>query len=54
MSKHGVKRQNNSPSADSVVEKIEERREALEDLAGSDLPCADTAKAFLEIAEGGS
>jgi hypothetical protein len=37
--------------AKGVVAKIEERREALEELAQSDLPIADTAAALLEIAE---
>lgn len=33
-----------------AVERIEENREDLEDLAASDLPCAEIADALLEIA----
>lgn len=52
--KHARRGQNDFPSADSVVEKIEPRREAFEDLSGSDLPCAEIAEALLEIAEEGT
>lgn len=54
MSKHGGKGQNNSPSTDSFAGKVDSRREALEDLARSDLPCADIAEALLQIVEEGA
>ena len=36
---------------DDVAELIEDKRDALERLAGSEYPIADTAAALLEIAE---
>lgn len=39
------------PSSDDLTAKICQRREDLEDLADSDLPCADVAAALLEVAE---
>jgi hypothetical protein len=39
--------------ADDVAAEIEERRDSLERLAGSDYPVADAAAALLEIVEDG-
>lgn len=42
---------NLSKQNDDVAELIEDKRDALERLAGSEYPIADTAAALLEIAE---
>ena len=54
MSTKDGQKQNDCPSAESVVDKVESRRDTLEELAESDLPCADVAEALLGIAEEGS
>jgi hypothetical protein len=40
-----------SQVAKSPKEKIEAKRDSLEDLAASDLPCAELAELLLEVAE---
>jgi len=43
----------NSCASDSTAAKIEQHRETLQELAESDLPCADVAEALLSTVQGG-
>jgi len=43
----------NSCASDSAETKISQHRETLQELAESDLPCADVAEALLSTVQGG-